>query len=125
MSMLSGLALAIAVTKAGKHVVAEKPWPCGRTLTMIEACDAAGVKLIVKQNWFNVPVVNEALDARRFGRLVLGTAPFVGAGIGHSATKMLGAVLGRMTAACLQIRPATTSIGSNGFGDVVSCAAPS
>ena len=67
MSMLSGLALAIAVTKAGKHVVAEKPWPCGRTLTMIEACDAAGVKLIVKQNWFNVPVVNEALDVARLG----------------------------------------------------------
>jgi len=43
---------------------------------MIEACDAAGVKLfVVKQNRFNVPVVKacEALDAGRFGRLVLGT----------------------------------------------------
>ena len=43
---------------------------------MIEACDAAGVKLfVVKQNRFNVPVVKarEALDAGRFGRLILGT----------------------------------------------------
>ncbi len=43
---------------------------------MIRACDRAGVKLfIVKQNRFNVPVVKarEALDAGRFGRLILGT----------------------------------------------------
>jgi UDP-N-acetyl-2-amino-2-deoxyglucuronate dehydrogenase len=43
---------------------------------MIRACDAAGVKLfVVKQNRFNVPVVKarEALDAGRFGQLVLGT----------------------------------------------------
>ena len=43
---------------------------------MIEACDAAGVKLfVVKQNRFNVPVVKlrEALESGRFGRLVMGT----------------------------------------------------
>lgn len=69
---------AVAVAKARRHVVVEKPMAL--TLTdanrMIEACDAAGVNLfIVKQNRFNVPVVKarEALDAGRFGRLVLGT----------------------------------------------------
>jgi predicted dehydrogenase len=43
---------------------------------MIRACDEAGVKLfIVKQNRFNVPVVKarEALEAGRFGKLILGT----------------------------------------------------
>ena len=43
---------------------------------MIRACDEAGVKLfVVKQNRFNVPVVKarEALEAGRFGRLILGT----------------------------------------------------
>ena len=68
----------VAVARAGRHVVVEKPMAL--TLTdaqrMIDACDSAGVKLfIVKQNRFNVPVVKarEALDAGRFGRLVLGT----------------------------------------------------
>ena len=69
---------AIAVAKAGKHVVVEKPMALRLedADAMIEACDAAGVKLfVVKQNRFNVPVVKarEALDAGRFGRLVLGT----------------------------------------------------
>ena len=43
---------------------------------MIRACDAAGVKLfIVKQNRLNVPVryARKALEAGRFGRLVMGT----------------------------------------------------
>jgi predicted dehydrogenase len=43
---------------------------------MIRACDEAGVKLfVVKQNRFNVPVrkAREALEAGRFGKLVLGT----------------------------------------------------
>lgn len=68
----------IAVAKACKHVVVEKPMAL--TLddanAMIEACDANGVRLfVVKQNRFNVPVVKarEALDAGRFGQLVLGT----------------------------------------------------
>lgn len=68
----------IKVAGYGKHVVVEKPMAL--TLddadAMIEACDRAGVKLfVVKQNRFNVPVMKlrEALDANRFGKLVLGT----------------------------------------------------
>jgi len=69
---------AIAAAQAGRHVVVEKPM----ALTiedadaMIRAADSAGVRLfIVKQNRFNVPVVKarQALDAGRFGQLVLGT----------------------------------------------------
>jgi UDP-N-acetyl-2-amino-2-deoxyglucuronate dehydrogenase len=62
----------------GKHIMVEKPM----ALTiddadhMIRACDENGVRLfVVKQNRFNVPVVKlrEALEAGRFGKLVLGT----------------------------------------------------
>ena len=69
---------AIRVARKGRHIVVEKPMAL--TLAdaggMIDAADAAGVSLfVVKQNRFNVPVVKarEALDAGRFGRLVLGT----------------------------------------------------
>jgi len=62
----------------GKHIMVEKPMAL--TLddadAMIRACDAAGGKLfVVKQNRFNLPVrkLREALDAGRFGKLVLGT----------------------------------------------------
>lgn len=68
----------IEVARARRHIVVEKPMAL--TLSdgdaMIEAADAAGVRLfVVKQNRFNVPVVKarEALDAGRFGQLVLGT----------------------------------------------------
>lgn len=61
-----------------KHIVVEKPMAL--TLTdadrMITACDAAGIHLfVVKQNRFNVPVLKlrEAIEAGRFGKLVLGT----------------------------------------------------
>lgn len=69
---------AIAIAKAGKHVIVEKPMALRLedADAMIRACDEAGVKLfVVKQNRFNVPVVKarEALEAGRFGRLVLGT----------------------------------------------------
>jgi UDP-N-acetyl-2-amino-2-deoxyglucuronate dehydrogenase len=69
---------AIAVAEAGKHVIVEKPMALRLedADAMIRACDRAGVKLfVVKQNRFNVPVVKarEALEAGRFGRLVLGT----------------------------------------------------
>lgn len=69
---------AIAAARAGKHVIVEKPMALRLedADTMIRACDAAAVKLfVVKQNRFNVPVIKarEALDAGRFGRLVLGT----------------------------------------------------
>ncbi|MGY4503315.1 UDP-N-acetyl-2-amino-2-deoxyglucuronate dehydrogenase [Bradyrhizobium sp. GM24.11] len=69
---------AVACAVAGKHVVVEKPMALRLQDAddMIRACDQAGVKLfVVKQNRFNVPIVKarEALDAGRFGKLVLGT----------------------------------------------------
>src|ERR1700737_4766632 len=68
----------IACAKAGKHVVVEKPMALRLqdADAMMRACDEAGVNVfVVKQNRFNVPVVKarEALDAGRFGRLILGT----------------------------------------------------
>ena len=68
----------IAAANAGKHVVVEKPMALRLedADAMIAACDRARVKLfVVKQNRLNVPVVKarEALDAGRFGKLVLGT----------------------------------------------------
>ncbi len=69
---------AIEVARSGRHIVVEKPMAL--TLAdadaMIDAADRAGVRMfVVKQNRFNVPVVKarEALDAGRFGQLVLGT----------------------------------------------------
>jgi UDP-N-acetyl-2-amino-2-deoxyglucuronate dehydrogenase len=69
---------AISCAKAGKHVVVEKPMALRLQDAddMMRACDEAGVKLfVVKQNRFNVPVAKarEALEAGRFGRLILGT----------------------------------------------------
>ena len=68
----------INLAKYGKHIVVEKPMAL--TLDdadeMIQACDENGCKLfIVKQNRFNVPVVKlkEAMNQKRFGKLVLGT----------------------------------------------------
>lgn len=68
----------VQVARSGRHVVVEKPMAL--TLTdaqrMIEVCDESGVRLfVVKQNRFNVPIVKtrEALEAGRFGRLLLGT----------------------------------------------------
>src|SRR5688572_4836586 len=68
----------IACAMAGKHAIVEKPMALRLQDAddMIRACDEAGVKLfVVKQNRFNVPVVKarEALEAGRFGRLILGT----------------------------------------------------
>lgn len=66
------------LSRYGKHIMVEKPMAL--TLddadAMIRACDLAGIKLfVVKQNRFNVPVIKlrEALEAGRFGKLVLGT----------------------------------------------------
>lgn len=68
----------VALSKFKKHIIVEKPMAL--TLddadAMIKACADAGVKLfVVKQNRFNVPVVKlrQALEAGRFGKLVLGT----------------------------------------------------
>lgn len=67
-----------ALAPYGKHIVVEKPMAL--TLddadAMIDACDRHAIRLfVVKQNRLNVPVVKlrEALDAGRFGKLVLGT----------------------------------------------------
>lgn len=69
---------AVQLAEYGAHLVVEKPMAL--TLAdadrMIRACDEAGVRLfVVKQNRFNVPVqkLRAALDAGRFGRLVMGT----------------------------------------------------
>jgi UDP-N-acetyl-2-amino-2-deoxyglucuronate dehydrogenase len=69
---------AIALAPYGKHLIVEKPMAL--TLddadAMIRACDRHGARLfVVKQNRFNVPVLKlrEALEAGRFGRLVMGT----------------------------------------------------
>lgn len=68
----------LAVAPYRKHVVLEKPMAL--TLddadSMIRACAENEIRLfVVKQNRFNVPVqkLREALEAGRFGRLVLGT----------------------------------------------------
>ena len=69
---------AIALAPYGKHLVVEKPMAL--TLEdadrMIAAADHAGIKLfIVKQNRYNLPVrkMREALEAGRFGKIVMGT----------------------------------------------------
>lgn len=69
---------AIRLAVHRKHLMVEKPMALtlGDADEMIRACDRNGIRLfVVKQNRFNVPVVKmrEALDAGRFGKLVLGT----------------------------------------------------
>ena len=68
----------IRLAAYGKHIIVEKPMAL--TLddadAMIRACDENDCRLfVVKQNRFNVPVVKlrEALEAGRFGRMVMGT----------------------------------------------------
>ena len=68
----------VELARFGKHIVVEKPMAL--TLqdadTMVQACDAAGVRLfVVKQNRYNHPVkkLRQALEAGRFGKLVMGT----------------------------------------------------
>lgn len=68
----------IDLAQYGKHIVVEKPMALtiDDADAMIQACDQAGCKLfVVKQNRFNVPVLKlrEALEAGRFGKLVVGT----------------------------------------------------
>ncbi|HDK17127.1 MAG TPA: Gfo/Idh/MocA family oxidoreductase, partial [Nitrospirae bacterium] len=68
----------INLAKHGRHIMVEKPMAL--TLdsadAMIQACDRNNIKLfVIKQNRFNVPVVKlrEAVEAGRFGKLVMGT----------------------------------------------------
>lgn len=68
----------IELAQHKKHIVVEKPMAL--TLAdadrMIQVCDDAGIKLfVVKQNRYNRPVrkLREALEAGRFGKLVMGT----------------------------------------------------
>ncbi len=67
-----------ALAPYGKHIVVEKPMALSvaDADAMIQACDAAGVKLfVVKQNRYNLPVqkLMEAHQQGRFGKLVMGT----------------------------------------------------
>jgi predicted dehydrogenase len=66
------------VKKYAKHIVVEKPMALllDDADKMIRVCDEMGVKLfVVKQNRYNLPVMKlrEAMDAGRFGKLVMGT----------------------------------------------------
>ena len=68
----------IAAAKYAKHVLVEKPMALtlDDAQAMIVACDEAGVRLfVVKQNRYNLPVLKlrEALEAGRFGKLVMGS----------------------------------------------------
>ena len=68
----------IALAPYGRHLIVEKPmaWLLDDADRMIRACDQASVRLfVIKQNRFNVPIVKtrEALEAGRFGKLVMGT----------------------------------------------------
>ena len=68
----------IELSRYGKDIIVEKPMALALddADAMINACDTSGCKLfVVKQNRFNLPVVKtrEALEAGRFGKLVLGT----------------------------------------------------
>ena len=68
----------LALAHYKKHIVLEKPMALSLddADAMIKACDKNGIRLfIVKQNRFNVPVrkMREAMEAGRFGKLVLGT----------------------------------------------------
>ncbi|HVU22566.1 MAG TPA: Gfo/Idh/MocA family oxidoreductase [Opitutus sp.] len=73
------LAPALAAIRAGKHLVVEKPLEITveRTDEMLRAADAAGVKIAaIFQGRFGdgARTVKAAIDAGRFGRLVLATA---------------------------------------------------
>ncbi|WP_319409927.1 Gfo/Idh/MocA family oxidoreductase [uncultured Desulfosarcina sp.] len=68
----------VNLSKYEKHIMVEKPMAL--TLDdadkMIHACDKNRCKLfVIKQNRFNLPVIKlrEAIEAGRFGKLVLGT----------------------------------------------------
>jgi UDP-N-acetyl-2-amino-2-deoxyglucuronate dehydrogenase len=62
--------------RAGKHVISEKPMATSLAAAdeLLEACDAAGVKLfVVKQNRLNPPIqlLHRAVQNGRFGRIFM------------------------------------------------------
>jgi predicted dehydrogenase len=66
------------VLKYKKHIIVEKPiaLKIDDAVKMIKSSKEQGVKLfVVKQNRFNLPVkkLKEALDKKKFGKLILGT----------------------------------------------------
>ena len=66
----------IAAARAGKHVITEKPMSITleQADALVEACDAADVRLfVVKQNRLNpsVQLLKRAVDKGRFGRIYL------------------------------------------------------
>ncbi|HWI40262.1 MAG TPA: Gfo/Idh/MocA family oxidoreductase [Verrucomicrobiae bacterium] len=68
----------IGLAPYGKHLIVEKPMALSLDDAdrMIQTCDEHGIKLfVIKQNRFNLPVqkLKEAMAAKRFGKLVLGT----------------------------------------------------
>ena len=68
----------IELAEYGAHIMVEKPMALRLedADNMISACDRHKIKLfVVKQNRFNVPVVQlkKALDQGRFGKLIMGT----------------------------------------------------
>jgi UDP-N-acetyl-2-amino-2-deoxyglucuronate dehydrogenase len=69
---------AVAVARAGRHVLSEKPMATklDEGMAMVRACRDAGVKLfVVKQNRLNATVqqVKRAIDEGRFGRIYIST----------------------------------------------------
>jgi len=115
-----------ACAKAGKHIVVEKPMALRLQDAddMIRACDETGVKLfIIKQNRFNVPVLKarEALEAGRFGKLVLGTVRVRWCRDQSYTTRTPGAAPGPMTGACSPTRRAITSTCWNGSSSLSDC----
>jgi len=68
----------VHLAKYGKHIIVEKPMALrlDDADEMIKACAENNCKLfVVKQNRFNLPVIQlrKALEAGRFGKLVMGT----------------------------------------------------
>ncbi len=68
----------IAIAQSGCHVMTEKPmatrWEDGKR--MVQACDAAGVRLfVIKQNRRNatLQLLKRAIDKKRFGRIYMVT----------------------------------------------------
>lgn len=67
---------AVQIAESGRHVMTEKPmatrWQDGKR--MVQACDAAGVRLfVVKQNRHNatLQLLKRAVDKGRFGRIYM------------------------------------------------------